>query len=288
MRSPGANPDTAVDGAKQGGKVIKRHSLFTRVWHWVNAICLVVLLMSGLQIFNAHPALYWGNDSSFGDSALSIFAVQGDDGELRGITEIGGLRFDTTGVLGVSGPAADLERRGFPAWATIPGPRWLAMGRQWHFLFGWIFAPMLVAYLLYLILSGQLWRRLIPRLHEWRGIGRTIREHMLLRFPRGEEARHYNILQKLTYLLVLLAIAPLIVLTGLTMSPTVDAAWPWLLDLFGGRQSARTIHFICATAFVAFFVIHVALVLVSGVFNNLRSMITGHYALPDEETLRHE
>lgn len=286
MQSPGASSDAG--GVKQRGTVIKRHSLFTRVWHWVNAICLVVLLMSGLQIFNAHPALYWGKDSSFGDSALSIFAVQGDGGELRGITQIGGFRLDTTGVLGVSGSADDIERRGFPGWATLPESRWLAMGRQWHFLFGWIFAPMLTAYLLYLALSGQLWRRLVPRLHEWRGIGHTLRDHLMLRFHRGEEARHYNILQKLTYLLVLLGIAPLMVLTGLTMSPTVDAAWPWLLDLFGGRQSARTIHFICAAAFVAFFVVHIALVLVSGVFNNLRSMITGRYTLPPEETSRHE
>lgn len=288
MRSSQTSPDDVVQGGVSTKTVIKRHSLFTRVWHWVNAICLVILLMSGLQIFNAHPALYWGEGSSFDSPALSMFAERGENGDIRGKTQIGGYQFDTTGLLGASGPADDIEPRGFPAWATLPSGRWLAMGRQWHFLFAWVFAPMLAAYLIYLVVSGQVWRRFIPRSHEWRSIGRTIIDHALLRFPRGDEARHYNILQKLTYLLVLFVIAPLMVLTGLTMSPTVDAAWPWLLDLFGGRQSARTIHFICASAFVAFFVIHTVLVLVSGVINNLRSMITGRYALPPEKETHHE
>ncbi|WP_258364108.1 cytochrome b/b6 domain-containing protein [Halomonas sp. LBP4] len=274
---------SSAPGAGQAPVVIRRHGAFTRLWHWVNAACLVVLLMSGLQIFNAHPALYWGKDSSFDAPALSIRAVSGGDGELRGITRVGGHRFDTTGVLGVSGPAEARERRAFPAWATLPGPRWLAAGRQWHFLAGWIFAPLLIAYLLYLVLSGQLRRRLLPRRHEWRTLGHVVTEHLRLRFPRGEEARHYNLLQKLAYLLVLFVVMPLVVLTGLTMSPTMDAAWPWLLDVFGGRQSARTIHFLCALALVGFFLIHIVLVLVSGVVNNLRSMITGRYVLPTEK-----
>ncbi|MDX5379647.1 MAG: cytochrome b/b6 domain-containing protein [Halomonas sp.] len=264
----------------QSATVIKRHGAFTRVWHWVNAACLLVLLMSGLQIFNAHPALYWGKDSSFASPALSIHAATDDDGELRGITQVGPYRFDTTGVLGLSGPDEARERRAFPAWATLPGPRWLSSGRQWHFLAAWVFASMLIAYLAYLVLSGQLRRRLLPRRQEWRTLHHTFYDHLRLRFPRGEEARHYNLLQKLAYLLVLFIVMPLVVLTGLTMSPTMDAAWPWLLDIFGGRQSARTIHFLCALALVGFFLIHIVLVLVSGVANNLRSMITGRYRLP--------
>ncbi|MGR4069695.1 cytochrome b/b6 domain-containing protein [Billgrantia sp. C5P2] len=260
--------------------VIHRHGAFTRIWHWINAACLLVLLMSGLQIFNAHPALYWGKDSSFDSPALSILAVSDNDGEWHGITQIGAYRLDTTGVLGVSGPPDARERRAFPAWITLPGPRWLSAGRQWHFLAGWLFAPMLIAYLMYLVISGQLRRRLLPRRQEWRTFGHVVTEHLRLRFPRGEEARHYNLLQKLAYLLVLFVVMPLVVLTGLTMSPTMDAAWPWLLDIFGGRQSARTIHFLCALALVGFFLLHIALVLVSGVANNLRSMITGRYRLP--------
>ncbi|ATJ84602.1 cytochrome b/b6 domain-containing protein [Halomonas beimenensis] len=267
--------------------VIRRHSLFTRLWHWLTVLCLVILLMSGLQIFNAHPALYWGKDSHFDSPALSIGAER-QDGEWRGITQLGGWRFDTTGLLGVSGPEGDRDRRAFPAWATLPGPRWLAMGRQWHFLAAWLFVPLLVAYLLYLVIGGRLRRRLLPRTTEWRHLGTLLIDHLRLRFPRGEAARHYNLLQKLAYLTVLFVLAPLVVLTGLTMSPTMDAAWPWLLDVFGGRQSARTLHFLCAVALLAFFVIHVSMVLASGVVNNLRSMITGRYVLPPEEESRHD
>ncbi len=227
MRFPKVSRRSSARTTGQASLVVQRHTRFTRIWHWVNVVCLAVLLMSGLQIFNAHPALYWGKDSRFDAPALSIRAVSGDDGEPRGIVQIGSQRFDTSGVLGVSGPPAARERRAFPAWATLPGPRWLSAGRQWHFLAGWIFAPMLIAYLLYLAVSGQLRRRLLPRRHEWRTLGHLLADHLRLRFARGEEARHYNLLQKLTYLLVLFVISPLVVLTGLTMSPTMDAAWPW-------------------------------------------------------------
>ncbi|GAA0573744.1 cytochrome b/b6 domain-containing protein [Halomonas salifodinae] len=282
MRFPTVFTRPATRDGDPAPTVIRRHTRFTRLWHWVNVICLIVLLMSGLQIFNAHPALYWGKDSSFDAPALSIRAIRNEEGEWRGITQLGGYRFDTTGVLGISGPVDARERRAFPAWATLPGPRWLSAGRQWHFLAGWLFAPLLIAYLLYLVIGGHLRRHLLPRRDEWRRLGQTLGEHLRLRFPTGEEARHYNLLQKLAYLLVLFVILPLVVLTGLTMSPTLDAAWPWLLDVFGGRQSARTLHFLCALALVGFFLIHVALVLVSGVVNNLRSMITGRYVLPPD------
>ncbi|QOR37675.1 DUF4405 domain-containing protein [Billgrantia diversa] len=283
MRLSKSSSQALAPAAGTGPVIVRRHTRFTRIWHWVNLACLVVLLMSGLQIFNAHPALYWGKDSLFDAPALSIRAERSADGELRGITQIGGLRFDTTGVLGASGPTEAREQRAFPAWITLPGPRWLSAGRQWHFLAGWIFAPLLLAYLLYLALSGRLRQRLVPRRHEWRTLGHTLVDHLRLRFPRGEEARHYNLLQKLAYLLVLFIVLPLIVLTGLTMSPSMNAAWPWLLDVFGGRQSARTLHFLCALALLGFFVIHLALVLVSGACNNLRSMISGRYALPPNE-----
>ena len=100
-----------------------------------------------------------------------------------------------------------------------------------------------------------------------------------MRFPKGDEAQRYNALQKFAYLGVVFLLLPTMVATGLTMSPGFDAVAPWLVDLFGGRQSARTIHFISATLIVAFVLVHVAMVLVSGVFNNLRSMVTGRYAI---------
>jgi thiosulfate reductase cytochrome b subunit len=112
-----------------------------------------------------------------------------------------------------------------------------------------------------------------------RHLKQEIADHARLRFPKGEKARHYNALQKLTYLIVIFVMLPLMVATGLTMSPGIDAGFPLLLDLFGGRQSARSIHFICAWSIVVFVIVHVAMVILSGLWNNVRSMITGQYAI---------
>ncbi|WP_414475477.1 cytochrome b/b6 domain-containing protein [Microvirga sp. M2] len=260
---------------------IRRHSIAVRVTHWINAVCLLVLLMSGLQIFNAHPALYWGQASAFGRPILALTATGSDEAGIRGITQIFGHAFTTTGFLGAStGPGGQVWVRGFPSWLTIPSYQDLSTGRRWHFFFAWLLVLNGTAYLLYSLASGHLRRDLLPSRLQLGTIGHTVREHLLLRFPRGDEARHYNVLQKLTYLAVALVLLPLMVLTGLTMSPGMDAAFPELLTLFGGRQSARTIHFLVASGLVLFVVVHVAMVLLSGAWNNLRSMITGTYVLP--------
>jgi thiosulfate reductase cytochrome b subunit len=251
------------------------------VTHWLNAGCLVVLLMSGLQIFNAHPALYWGRASTFDRPVLALTATDGEEAGTRGITRVFGHAFDTTGVLGASsGPGGTVQERGFPAWLTLPSYQDLATGRRWHFFFAWLLVLDGAIYLLYTFASGHFRRDLLPTGTQLRQIGRSVRDHLLLRFPRGDEARHYNVLQKLAYLFVALVLLPLMVLTGLTMSPGVDAAFPELLAVFGGRQSARTIHFLTASGLVLFVVVHVAMVLLSGAWNNLRSMITGSYVLP--------
>jgi len=259
---------------------IRRHALVVRVTHWVNLFCMTILLMSGLQIFNAHPALYWGARSEWRHPVLALWARRNETGQPVGLTTILGHTFETTGVLGLSaGPGGTPTVRGFPAWATIPGEQWLAMGRRWHFFFGWIFVANGLLYVGYSLLSRHLWRDLLPSWEQVRHIGRSAWDHARLRFPRGEEARRYNVLQKISYVVVAFGMGPLIVATGLTMSPWMDAAYPQLLDLFGGRQSARTIHFVTAFAFLAFVLIHVLMVLLSGVWNNMRSMITGRYLI---------
>jgi thiosulfate reductase cytochrome b subunit len=261
---------------------VRRHSGVVRVTHWVNVLCMAVLLMSGLQIFNAHPALYWGKASDFNNPVLAIGAVQTLGGAPRGVTDVLGHRFDTTGVLGLSAVAGGRQAaRGFPSWITLPGYQDLATGRRWHFFFAWLFVANGLVYVLHGLFTGH-WRQLAPTGAQLRHIGGTIRDHLLLRFPKGEEARHYNVLQKLAYLAVIVVLVPLLILAGLTMSPGLNAAFPWLLDLFGGRQSARTLHFVAAALLLGFVIVHVAMVLLSGVWNNLRSMVTGRYAIEEE------
>jgi thiosulfate reductase cytochrome b subunit len=259
-------------------ELVFRHALVVRVTHWINLLCMTVLLASGLQIFNAHPALYWGARSDFEHPVLALDAVQ-QGNEVRGVTRVLGASFDTTGWLGASVEDGDMTPRGFPAWITVPSYQDLATGRRWHFFFAWLFVVNGAVYLLFGVLGGHFRRDLVPDGGQLRRIGATIRDHLLLRFPKGEEARRYNVLQKLTYLLVVFLVVPILILAGLAMSPALDSLFPWLPAAFGGRQSARTIHFICAWTIVLFVLVHIAMVLLSGVFNNLRAMITGRYAI---------
>jgi len=250
-----------------------------RATHWINAIVIAVMLMSGLQIFNAHPALYIGNGSDFANPIFSFYAMHGADGTVHGITQIGSWHFDTTGLFGLSDVNGQPTVRGFPQWVTLPGIQWLAMGRQWHFFFAWLFAVNGLAFAIYAFASRHFRRDLLPTGEDLRRLPREILDHAKLKFAHGEAARRYNSLQKLTYFIVLFMLGPLIVLTGLAMSPTLDAAFPFLPWMFDGRQTARTIHFLCAFSFVAFFVIHIVMVVLSGTWNNVRSMITGRYAI---------
>jgi thiosulfate reductase cytochrome b subunit len=299
MRSKGSQPPSFAAGVWNGAQhfvwrnrrerneaapeMFYRHTLPVRVMHWINAIVLAIMFMSGLQIFNAHPALYWGKSADFDHPILSLTATQDAQGNLQGLTQIGDWHFNTTGVLGVSNADGQPAVRGFPDWATLPGPQWLAMGRLWHLFFAWLLVANGVAFALYAFGQGHFKRDLLPTRADLGHLGREILDHARLRFPKGKAAKRYNALQKLTYFSVIFILGPLIVLTGLTMSPTIDSAFPQLLWLFGGRQSARTIHFICAFSFLGFFIVHIVMVVLSGTWNNIRSMITGRYAIAPEE-----
>jgi thiosulfate reductase cytochrome b subunit len=255
-----------------------------RATHWINVLCLALLLMSGLRIFNYHPALYWGNYGYRGVPA--VFAVgsetDSESGKTTGVTHIAGWSFDTTGVLGVSYDSErGMVRRAFPAWLTLPGEPGLALARDWHFLMAWLLVANGAVYLLFGVFSGHFRRDLAPAADQLRArhILADIPDHIRLRVPRGEAARRYNVLQKLAYLTVIFLLLPVMVLSGLTMSPAVTAALPSLFDLFGGRQSARTIHFLVANLLVLFVLVHVIEMLLAGAFNQMRAMITGHYVI---------
>jgi thiosulfate reductase cytochrome b subunit len=261
----------------------RRHAAPVRVTHWINVICFTLLLMSGLQIFNAHPALYVGERSDFDHPAMSIQAHLSANG-LVGETMILGHSFDTTGVLGVSNEGGQVSRRAFPSWVTVPSFQDLATGRRWHFFFAWLLVLNALGYLVWGIASWHFVRDLLPSREELGHVGKEFLEHLRLRFPRGDAAKRYNVLQQLAYLLVVFVLFPLMILTGLTMSPGIDSAVPQLLTLFGGRQTARLIHFVTASSLVLFVIVHFVMVLISGVWNNLRSMITGWYDLGNPRT----
>ena len=215
-----------------------RHALSTRIWHWVNALSLIVLFMSGLNISNAHRHLYWGQ-------------------------------------WGFSPKDAWLHVWRFPGWATIPGTYSLAAARDWHVLFAWIFAVSLLLFMLTALLNGHFRRDIATRWKDWApsAVWADVRAHLRLEFDHA--GAKYNFLQKAAYGVVLFVLLPLMIFTGMAMSPGMDAAWPLLLDLFGGRQSARSIHFIVAWALFAFLVLHLVLLLLHRPIRNTLDMITG-------------
>jgi thiosulfate reductase cytochrome b subunit len=264
-----------------GGDLVRRHRLSTRIWHWLNLVALTVMLMSGLMIFNAHPRLYWGEYGANFERAWLVIGARGDEGELR----VGQVTIPTTGVLGVyTDHRGAVQRRAFPWWATIPSDYNLADARIWHLAFAWVLSLGLAAYLLWSLVNGHIRRDLHIRRAEWRPahIWHDIKTHARLRFPAGAAALRYNVLQKLAYAGVLFGLLPLVIMTGLAMSPAMDAAWPFLTEIWGGRQSARSLHFIAAFGLVGFVVIHVGMVVLAGPINQTRAMITGWYRLPKE------
>jgi thiosulfate reductase cytochrome b subunit len=225
---------------------VYRHTVPTRIAHWIAVLCLPILTMSGFQIFNAHPTLYWGDRSDPGHALVELEA-------------------------------------GFPHWATLPGEPWLAMGRRWHFFFAWILVICGLGFASYSLVSRHLARDLLPWPRDLRGLGASIRDHLRFRHPSGEAATRYNVLQKIAYTGVVFGLAPLIVVTGLALSPRFDAAFPWVVRVLGGRQSARTLHFVATFAFIGFTLAHLFMVAATGIVNNARSMVTGWYRVTDPE-----
>ena len=254
--------------------LVYRHNRVTRLTHWVNVLALPILLMSGLQIFNAHPHLYWGHRSDPGTALLSI-SSSGAPGDARGYVELFGQRIETTGLLGIQHTDTGIVHQAFPGWLTIPSYFWLAGGRHWHFFFGWVFFFNGMLYVIYNLLNGHM-RKLFLTPRDAAKIPAMALYYLRLR-KDSPQVGEYNPMQKMAYTGVFLLLTPVIMLSGMAMSPQLNQAFNWLPAMFGGRQAARTIHFLLTFAFAGFVFGHVFMVLTTGVFNNMRSMISGWY-----------
>lgn len=288
---------------------IYRHPLPVRIWHWVNAACFFILLLSGFQIFNYHPRLYWGHDGyydhpagdllRFGDDRHwghdigfydygAVFEITGapDLTDPKSWVRIGSVEIPTTHVFGVvEKTGTETVRNAFPSWLRLPTKHHLGLGRGWHFLMAWVLFFSISSYLVYLVASSRLFRVLLPERGQIkpRAIVSDLWMHLRLRHAKGTEALRYNLLQKLSYLTVFFILIPLMITTGMTMSNSAVAAFPWLIDLYQGRQTARTLHFIGAISLLLFFLIHVFQVFVAGFGREMRSIITGYYSIPPEQ-----
>lgn len=243
------NEPTRATGAG-AGTPIYRHRLTTRLWHWVSAITVFIMIGSGLTILNAHPHLYWGEYGANSDHAW------------------------------LNTPHA-------PSWLTIPAGYNLAIGRRWHLLFALVLGFVLLFFMVSSLLNRHFQRDLRIRLRELAPahLWYDAKEHIALRFHDPAQPNARNIFQKLAYVLAIFVLLPMMITSGLALSPGMDAAWPWLLEVLGGRASARSIHFIAAAGVVIFIIVHLVLVILAGAWSETRSMITGWWRVPADNRM---
>ena len=262
--------------------IVYRHSVTTRITHWAGALAILILVMSGLQIFNAAPYLDASDKSDPAHRVLWIAASQAPDGAPRGTTTIFGHTFTTTHLLGVTSDGSGQQvARAFPGWITFPGYQDLAGGRRWHFFFAYLMVLCGAAYLI----AGAFNKDLSLIVLRPSDVPKMLPMQLYYFGLRKEPPHHgkYNPLQKAGYTVVLFVLSPLLVLTGLALSPGVDAVAGPLTAVLGGRQFARTWHFLAMVAIIGFTFGHVFLVVATGFFNNMRSMLAGTYRLGKHE-----
>ena len=256
--------------------VIERHPLAVRLWHWITAAVVFTLLFTGVVIFNVHPRLYWGE---VGNATMpSTFGIEpppfGASATARpspAILRVGTHTWNVTGAMGVS--LGDY-------FMIFRSPRYFmkfGAARAYHFIAAWVFTLAWLAYVIYLLTSRRLKRDLLPASRQLApaALVQDVWDHLRLRRARGVAAAHYNLLQKLAYICVVFVLVPVAILSGLTMSTAITARVPELFSLFGGRESARTVHAILAGLLVAFVLIHIFQLFVAGFVTRVQAMITG-------------
>jgi thiosulfate reductase cytochrome b subunit len=234
---------------------ISRHSVLVRVTHWIITLCFFALLVSGVEILISHPRFYWG--------------------------ETGNVL--TTPLFKIPIPSS---RNLVPTGYGYVLPDQNGWSRYLHFQTAWILVLTGLLYVISVFFSGHLWKDLLPRKTDlsWRSLSATIASHLRFERPSEAEAWSYNVLQRLSYLSVIFVLFPLVIWTGLAMSPAFVSAFPATVTSLGGQQSARTIHFFVSLALVLFLLVHVVMVCFAGFKGRMRAMITGRAGTDKERS----
>jgi thiosulfate reductase cytochrome b subunit len=252
----------AVTSGDEPKNSVAGHARWVRVSHWVLAASVLTLAFSGFEILMVHPRLYWGKAGN--DLTPALFELP-----ISRNYKHGGWAPPV-----VFSPGAHPTVSAARTYDIFNQNSW---GRSLHFLAAWFLVLTGLIYLVGGFASGHLWRHLVPRPRELAlgPLWRDLATHLRLPMPSARGGPPYGLLQKLTYAFVVFAALPLMVLTGLAMSPAITAACPGLLDLFGGSQSARTIHFFAFVALVLFLSVHIAMVALTGFRRQMRAMTIG-------------
>jgi len=231
-----------------------RHPTTVRVTHWVAALCFFALLVSGVEIVISHPRFYWGEDGNSLTEPLFQLPL----------------------------PAS---RSSVPTGYDFVLPDQNGWSRSLHFQSAWVLVFSGLAYGIFGLWTGHFRKRLFPAASDlgWASLTNAVKNHLRFTAPRGADPWSYNVLQRLSYLAVVFVLFPLMLWTGLAMSPAVVSAFPAAMTVFGGQQSARTIHFFVTAALTAFLIVHVAMVYLAGFRSRTLAMMTGR-ADPEEES----
>jgi thiosulfate reductase cytochrome b subunit len=235
--------------------VNSRHSALVRVTHWITTLCFLALLVSGMEIVISHPRFYWGETGN--DLTPTLFKIP-----------------------------IPASRSLVPTGYKFVMPDANGWSRYLHFQTAWIVVLTGLLYLLFGLLTGHFRRNLLPDEGDrsWRAFSRAIASHLRFERPSEAEAWSYNLLQRLAYLFVIFVLFPLVIWTGLAMSPAFVSAIPGAVNVLGGQQSARTLHFFVSLALVLFLLVHVGMVWLAGFRSRMRAMITGHAITQKERT----
>ena len=238
------------------------HAGWVRVSHWIVTLSVLVLVFTGFEILMVHPRLYWGKAGNDLTPALLELPISRN-------YKHGGYEKPMSFSADGSGPVSAAR-----TYDIFNENGW---GRSLHFLAAWFLVLPGVIYVLLGVLGGHFRSHVLPRARELapRRLGRDVADHLRLRVPAAAGGPQYGPLQKCAYSFVIFVVAPLMIVTGLTMSPAVTATLPSLLDLFGGYQSARTIHFFASAVLVLFVIAHVVMVVRSGFRRHMRAMTLG-------------
>src|SRR5579863_4174659 len=224
-----------------------RHSAVVRVTHWITTLAFLALLVSGVEILISHPRFYWGEAGNSGTPPLFRIPI----------------------------PAS---RSSVPTGYGYVLPDQNGWSRYLHFQSAWVVVLTGLLYVIFSFFSGHLRKNLLPNGADlsWRNFSTTIANHLRFKPPGEDEAWSYNLLQRLTYLCVIFVLFPLIIWTGLAMSPAIASVFPSAVSLLGGQQSARTIHFFVSVFLLLFLLIHIVMIFLAGFRRRMRAMITGH------------
>jgi thiosulfate reductase cytochrome b subunit len=259
--------NTGATGAVSAGSIVgraasdapatvlpPRHATLVRVTHWLTTLAFLALLVTGVEILLSHPRFYWGETGNVNTAPFFKLPL----------------------------PASrDMVPTGYGY--VLPDQN--GWSRYLHFQSAWLLVLTGLFYVAFGFFNGHFRRNLLPAAGDLspRALATSIAGHLRFRRPSEEEAWRYNVLQRLTYLLVIFALIPLVIWTGLAMSPGVVSAFPALVNILGGQQSARTLHFFVSGLLVLFLLVHLVMVSLAGFRNRMRAMITGR-ATPLERT----